>query len=125
MARTRSMSDGLSLLCMVEEPYGVLAIVSSRCCQGIEQLAFPLDRRCLAILWDHVLKEFAPSLQSQSVFHVRLLMAIFCARHLCRHDRESLGCLSRNLTLETHYRGSLSLWRGEIGEVVGSLKTQH
>src|SRR5436309_15974993 len=72
MARTRSMSDGLSLLCMVEEPYGALAIVSSRCCKGIEQLAFPLDRGCLTILWDHVLKYFAPGLKTHSFSYDRL-----------------------------------------------------
>jgi hypothetical protein len=41
---------------MVEEPHGVLAIVSSCCRKGIKQLALPLDRRCLAILRDHLLK---------------------------------------------------------------------
>jgi len=49
---------------MVEEPYGVLAIVSSRCCKGIKQFALLLDRHCLAILRDHLLKEFTPGLQA-------------------------------------------------------------
>ena len=57
---------------MVEEPHGVLAMVSSRCPKGIKQLALLLDRRCLAVLRDHLLKECAPGLQSQSAFHVRL-----------------------------------------------------
>src|ERR1700680_4019521 len=51
-------------------------------------------------------------------------LEIPCARHLCRHDRESPGCLTRNLTLETHYRCFLSFWREEIGAVVGWLNTQ-
>jgi hypothetical protein len=62
MAWARTVRDGLSSLCMVEEPHRVLAIVSSRCGKGIEQLALLLDGRCLAILRDHVLKEFTPGL---------------------------------------------------------------
>ena len=56
LARTGALKGGLHLLRMVEKPHRKLAIVSSRCCKGIEQLAFPLDSRCLSILWDHGLK---------------------------------------------------------------------
>ena len=63
---------GLPHFRMVEEPHRVLAIVSRRCRKGIEQLALPLDSRCLAILRDHLLKECAPGLQAQSAFHVCL-----------------------------------------------------
>ena len=56
MARAWALRCGLYLFRMIEEPYRVLAIVSSRCCKGIKQLAFLLDRRCLAILRDHLLK---------------------------------------------------------------------
>jgi hypothetical protein len=51
LARTGALKGGLHLLRMVEKPHRILAIVSSRCCKGIEQLAFPLDRACLTILW--------------------------------------------------------------------------
>ena len=42
MARTGALRDGLHLLRMVEKLHRILAIVSSRCCKGIEQLAFLL-----------------------------------------------------------------------------------
>ena len=51
LARTGVLKGGLHLFCMVEKPHRILAMVSSRCCKGIEQLAFPLDRACLTILW--------------------------------------------------------------------------
>jgi hypothetical protein len=109
---------------MVEEPHGVRAMVSSRCRKGIKQLALLLDSRCLAIRRDYVLKECAPGLQSQSAFHVRLPWK-FPVRDTSAEMTESPpGCLTRNLTLETHSRGFLSFWRGEIGAVVGWLKTQ-
>jgi hypothetical protein len=51
LARTGMFREGLPLLCMVEKPHGVRAIVSSCCCKGIKQLAFLLDGRCLAVPW--------------------------------------------------------------------------
>ena len=51
-------------------------------------------------------------------------LVISCARHLYRDDSKSPDCLTGNLILETQYRGFLSFWRGEIGEVAGLLKTQ-
>src|ERR1700680_1651827 len=45
-----------------------------------------------------------------------------CTRHPRRNDRYSPGCLTRNLPLETHYRGFQSFWRREFGEVVVWLK---
>ncbi len=46
---------GVLRLRMVKEPHGVLAIVPGRGCKGIQQFALLLDRRCLAILRDHLL----------------------------------------------------------------------
>jgi hypothetical protein len=51
-----ALRERLLLFGMIEEPYGVLTIIASRSSKGIEQLAFPLDRGCLTILWDHGLK---------------------------------------------------------------------
>jgi hypothetical protein len=55
-AWTRVLRGGLHLFCMVEEPHRVRAIVAGRGCKGIKQLALLLDRRCLTILREHVLK---------------------------------------------------------------------
>ena len=56
MVSASVLRSGLHLFCMVEEMHGVLAIVASRCCKGIQQFALLLDRRCLTILRDHLLK---------------------------------------------------------------------
>jgi len=55
-AWARVLRGCLHPLCMVEEPHSVLAIVAGRYCKGIKQFALLLDRRCLAILRDHLLK---------------------------------------------------------------------
>ncbi len=73
--------------------------------RGIEQLALLLDRRCLAILRDHLLKECAPGLQAQSAFHICLPWH-YPARDTSA-DTRNPACLTRNLTLATHYRGFL------------------
>ena len=48
-AWTGVLREGLTLFGMVEEPYGVLTIITSRSSKSIQQLAFPLDRGCLTI----------------------------------------------------------------------------
>src|SRR5258708_3321555 len=55
-AWARALRCGLLHLRMVEEPHRVLAIVARRCRKGIQQFALLLDRRCPAILREHVLK---------------------------------------------------------------------
>jgi len=40
MARAGTLRGWLLLLCMVEGPHGVLAIVAGRCSKGIKQLLF-------------------------------------------------------------------------------------
>lgn len=44
MARAEALKGKLPLFRMVEEPHRLLAIVPSRCCKGIKQLVFLLDR---------------------------------------------------------------------------------
>jgi hypothetical protein len=54
-AWARVLRGCLYLLCMLEESHGIFEVVSRRYCKGIQQFALLLDRRCLAILRDHLL----------------------------------------------------------------------
>ena len=56
MAWARVLRGGLLHFRMVEEPHRVFAIVARRCHKGIQQFALLLDRRCLAVLREHMLK---------------------------------------------------------------------
>jgi hypothetical protein len=90
-AWARVLRGGLPHLRIVEEPHRVFAIVAGRCCEGIEQLALLLDGRCLAILRDHLLKEFTPGLQAQFAFRVCLPWKYLVQGTFAIH------CLTRNL----------------------------
>jgi hypothetical protein len=83
MAWARVLRGGLPHLRMVEEPHRVFAIVAGRCCEGIEQLALLLDGRCLAILRDHLLKEFTQGAAGSIRFPRVPPLEISCARYLC------------------------------------------
>jgi hypothetical protein len=96
MASARVLRGALPHLRMVEEPHRVFAIVAGRCCEGIEQLALLLDGRCLAILRDHLLKEFTLGLQTRFAFHVCLpwkyLVQGTFAIHCLTKNRNSVIC---------------------------------